>query len=102
MAKSELEQVTEDAIHNGGILAKIYFDKQSEKQEDLQPLMTDLIGNRLLKEPGVIYCVGDINEPIQTKDTYSTSAIATVLVKDLGVLINITVNYVSVAIEILR
>lgn len=52
MAKSEVEEVTQKTVARGGILAKLYFDMQSEKPEDLQPLMADLINNRLLKSPG--------------------------------------------------
>ena len=84
-----MEEVTHKALAKGGILAKMYFDMQSEKQDDLQPLMADLINNRLLKTPGVLYCFGAIDEPIKTEDTYSTSAIVTVLFKDLWSLVNV-------------
>ena len=102
MAKSEVDEVTRRAIENGGVLAKMYFDMQSEKKEDLQPLMTDLISNRLLKTPGVLYCAGEINEPIQLENSYSTSATVTILLKDLGALINVAFNYVPAGVEILK
>ena len=90
MAKSEMEEVTRKAIENGGILAKEYFDMHSEKADDLQPLMTDLISNRLLKFPGVIYCAGEIDEPIKVEELYATNAVVTILVKDLWTLLNIS------------
>ncbi|MEM4072003.1 MAG: hypothetical protein QW774_02240 [Candidatus Micrarchaeaceae archaeon] len=102
MAKSELEAVTEDAIKKGGILAKLYFDMQSEKEEDLQPLMADLINNRLLKAPGVIYCYGSIDEPIKTENTYSTNAVLNVLFKDVAALINVAFNFVPAGVEIIK
>jgi hypothetical protein len=64
--------------------------------------MTDLINNRLLKAPGVIYCMGTIDEPILLEDIYSTNAIVTVLFKDIGALINVVFNFAPIGIEILK
>jgi hypothetical protein len=102
MSKSELEEVTHKTVANGGILAKMYFDMQSEKQDDLQPLMADLINNRLLKSPGVVYCFGAIDEPIKTEKTFSTSAIVTVLFKDLWSLVNVSFAFTPAGVEILK
>jgi hypothetical protein len=102
MPKSELEEVTHKTVANGGILAKMYFDMQSEKQDDLQPLMADLINNRLLKSPGVVYCFGAIDEPIRTDKTFSTSAIVTVLFKDLWSLVNVAFAFTPAGVEILK
>jgi hypothetical protein len=102
MPKSDVEEVTQKAISKGGILAKLYFDMESEKQEDLQPLMADLINNRLLKTQGVIYCYGAIDEPIKLKETYSTSAIVTVLFQDLWSLINVAFSFTPAGVEVLK
>ena len=102
MAKSEMEEVTRKAIENGGILAKAYFDMHSEKADDLQPLMTDLISNRLLKFPGVIYCAGEIDEPLKVEELYATNAVVTILVKDLWTLLNISFNFAPAGIEIIK
>lgn len=102
MAKSEVPEVTQKALKTGGLLTKLYFDMQSEKSEELQPLMTDLINNQLLKAPGVIYCFGSIDEPIKLRDVYSTNAIVTVLFKDIGALVNVIFNFSPVGIEILK
>ncbi|MDE1847292.1 MAG: hypothetical protein KGH52_04530, partial [Candidatus Micrarchaeota archaeon] len=102
MAKNELDKVTQDALHAGGVLAKVYFDMQSEKMEDLQPLMTDLISDKLLKMPGVIYCVGEIAEPIKVENHYSTNAEATILTKDVAALINVCFHYTPLGIEIIK
>ncbi|MGC8662235.1 MAG: hypothetical protein ACP5RT_00390 [Candidatus Micrarchaeia archaeon] len=76
---------------------------QSEKIDDLQPLMTELINNNIMKMNGVIYCYGSIDEPIKIDDTtYSTSAMLTVLFKNFGSLINLSFNYPPAGIEILR
>ncbi|MGC8676187.1 MAG: hypothetical protein ACP5T3_01565 [Candidatus Micrarchaeia archaeon] len=104
MAKSELEELTYKTIASGGILAKLYFDMQSEKQEDLQPLMADLINNRLLKTPGVVYCYGSIEEPIfiEQDKVYSTSATVTVLFKNMASLVNVAFNFAPAGIEVLK
>jgi hypothetical protein len=102
MANSQVDQLTEETIRKGGILAKLYFDMESEKAEDLQPLMTDLINNRLLKAVGVVYCVGVIEEPIKLEKTYSTSATVTGLFKDIGSIINVAFNFAPAGLEILK
>jgi len=102
MNKGEMHDMTEKALRQGGILSKLYFDMQSEKQEELQPLMTDLINNRLLKSPGVLYCFGSIDEPMKLEDVYSTNAIVTVLFNDLGALINVVFNFSPIGIEIMK
>ena len=100
--KKEVEEVTQRTLHSGGILAQLYFDMESEKQEELQPLMVDLINNRLLKTAGVVYCFGGIDEPVKLKDTYSTSAQVTALFKDLWSLINVAFSFTPAGIEILK
>jgi hypothetical protein len=102
MAKNEVEAITRETIEKGGLLVRLYFDMQSERQEDLQPLMTDLISNRLLKAPGVVYCFGSIEEPIKVKDVYSTGAILTALFKDFGSLVNVAFSYAPAGIEIIK
>ena len=100
--KREVEEVTQRTIDKGGILVKLYFDMESEKQDDLQPLMADLINNRLLKTPGVVYCVGAIDEPMKLKDTYSTSAQVTALFDGMWPLIKVMFDFTPAGVEILK
>ncbi len=102
MAKSEVEELTEATVATGGILAKLYFDMQSENEDDLQPLMADLINNKLLKASGVVYCYGSIDEPIKSGDAYVTNAAVVILVKDFSALINVAFNFAPAGVEILR
>lgn len=102
MAEPSVSEVTEKAVRKGGILAKLYFDMQSERPEDLQSLMVDLINNRLLKAPGVIYCTGSIDEPIKLKDVYSTNAAVDVLFNDLGAMINVAFNFAPIGVDVIR
>lgn len=103
MKKESVEEVTKKTIEEGGILARLYFDMQSERADDLQPLMTEMVNSNILKSPGVIYCYGSIDEPIKLGEAlYSTTAVLTILFKDLGALINIAFNYAPAGIEILK
>jgi len=102
MTKSEVEEITQKALEQGGILTKLYFDMQGKAAEDLQPLMADLINNRLLKTPGVLYCFGAIDEPIKIDNEFSTSAIVTTLFKDLAALINVAFMFTPAGVEVLK
>ncbi|HUB92733.1 MAG TPA: hypothetical protein VL945_02125 [Candidatus Saccharimonadales bacterium] len=102
MAKSQMDELTEETLGKGGILARLYFDMESEKAEDLQPIMTDLINNRLLKAAGVVYCYGTINEPMKLEKSYQTSAIVTALFKDVGSIMNVAFNFVPAGLEIIK
>ena len=102
MAKSELEKVTEEKVARGGILVKFYFDMQSEDKEKLQPLLVDLINERLLKEPGIVYCYGAIEEPIKHDKYYITSAAVHVLFGSIRNLLLIAFKYAPVGVEILK
>ncbi len=100
--KKEFEEITHQTIEKGGILVKLYFDMESDKQEDLQPLMVDLVNNRLLKAPGVVYCYGTIDEPLKVKESFSTSAEVTALFNSLWPLVNVMFNFTPAAVEVLR
>jgi hypothetical protein len=102
MAKSEGEKLTEEKIASGGVLVKFYFDMQSPDKEKLQPLLADLINQRLMREKGVVYCFGSIDEPIEHKGIYTSNAIVTVLFDNFFSLISIAFNYAPAGIEILK
>ena len=67
MAKSDVEILTEEKLAKGGVLAKLYFDMQHKQSDQLQPLLVELINEHLLKEKGVIYCFGAIEEPLEDR-----------------------------------
>lgn len=102
MAKSDVDRVTEEKIAKGGVLVKLYFDMQHKEKDKLQPLMVDLINERLMKERGVVYCYGAIEEPIENKGVYITSAEVTMLFDSFMPLINIAFGYSPAGIEILK
>ncbi len=102
MAKSELDRVTEEKIAKGGILVKLYFDMQSEDKDKLQPLLVDLINERLLKEPGVVYCYGAIEEPLKRDDYYISSAAVHVLLESIRYLSILAFKYAPIGAEIIK
>jgi hypothetical protein len=100
--KSDVDKVTEETISNGGVLAKLYFDMRHTEREKLQPLMIDLINERLMKEKGVVYCYGAIEEPIENGGMFVTSGIVTVLFEKFFALVDISFRYAPAGIEILK
>ncbi len=102
MAKSELDKVTEEKLARGGVLVKLYFDMQHKDREQLQPLMANLINEHLLKEKGVVYCYGAIEEPIEHDGVYSTSAILTVLFEGFMPIVDVAFKYAPAGIEIME
>ncbi len=102
MAKNQVDEVTEETVAKGGVLVKLYFDMQSKDKDQLQPLMVDLINKHLLKENGVVYCYGSVEEPLENQGIFVTSAIVTMLVKSFFSLVSITFNYAPAGVEILE
>ena len=102
MAKSDVDRVTEEAMAKGGILVKMYFDMRHNERDKLQPLMTDLINERLMKEKGIVYCYGAIEEPLERDGIFITSGTVTVLFDSFLPLIGIAFSYAPAGIEILK
>jgi hypothetical protein len=102
MAKSDVEILTEEKLAKGGVLAKLYFDMQHKQSDQLQPLLVELINEHLLKEKGVIYCYGAVEEPMEQNGIFITSASLTMLFENFFPLVNIALNYAPAGIEILR
>jgi hypothetical protein len=102
MAKSDVDRLTEEKVGKGGVLARLYFDMQSKNRDDIQPALVELINEHLLKERGVVYCYGTVDEPLEKEGTFITSAIVTVLVETFITLVNIAFNYSPAGVEILK
>ena len=102
MAKNDVEKVTEEKIRAGGVLVKFYFDMQHNDKEKLQPLLVDLINERLMKEPGVVYVYGSVEEPLEKDGVFITSAMVTVLFESFLPLLSVAFRYAPAGIEILK
>lgn len=102
MAKNDVDKVTEEKIAKGGVLVKLYFDMQDKEKEKLQPFMVELINERLIKEKGVVYAFGAVEEPLERGGVYITSATVTMLFDSFMPLVNVAFNYAPAGIEILK
>ncbi len=102
MAKNDVERVTEEHISNGGVLVKFYFDMQHKEKDKLQPILADLINERLMKEKGVVYCYGSIEEPLEQQGAWITSAMVTVLFDSFAPIVGIAFKYAPAGVEILK
>jgi hypothetical protein len=102
VAKSDVDRVTDETILKGGVLVKFYFDMQDHDKDKLQPLMVDLVNQRLMKEPGVVYVYGSIEEPLEKGGIYTTSGMITMLFSNFAPLVSIAFKYAPAGLEILR
>ncbi len=102
MAKSQVDAVTDEKIAKGGVLIKFYFDMQHKDKDKLQPLMVELINERLMKEIGVVYAFGAIEEEIEFKGVYSTSAVVTILFENFFAAVAVALNYSPAGLEIIK
>ncbi len=102
MPKSEVQKVTDEKVNAGGVLLRLYFDMHSKEKDKLQPLLVDLINNHLLKEPGVVYCYGSIEDPLEIEGVFTTSATATVLFENVRSAITMVFRYAPVGIEVMQ
>ena len=100
--KSDVDRVTEETVAKGGVLVKLYFDMRHNEKDKLQPLMADLINERLMKEQGMVYCYGAIEEPLERDGIFITSGVVTVLFDSFLPLIGIAFRYAPAGVEIIK
>lgn len=100
MPKS-VDEITDEAIREGGILAVIYFDLHANSKDAVKQLLVGSLA-KLSKEPGVIYAVGEIDEPIESEGLFSSSAEVKILTKDYISLQTICAQYGPIGVEILQ
>jgi hypothetical protein len=102
MAKDKsVDEITDDAINEGGYLTSIYFDLHASTKDAVQNLMVGFIG-KLTREPGVIYAVGEIDQPLEKDGIFSTWAEVKLLARDFPTLVKIASQYSPIGVEILR
>lgn len=102
MARSEVDRVTDEKIAKGGVLARLYFDMEEKDKEKLQAIMLHLVNEQLMKEKGVVYCYGAIEEPIERKGIFITSASINILFDSFLPLVGVAFKYAPAGIEILK
>lgn len=97
----DVDKLTKKTIDDGGILSLLYFDLHGKKKEELQQLGAGFVG-KLLKEKGVVYAAGEIDEPVENNGVYSTSIKVKILTKDFNSLLLLCLNHCPFSLEILK
>ncbi|MEM4633600.1 MAG: hypothetical protein QW275_00410 [Candidatus Anstonellaceae archaeon] len=101
MEKKSIDQITDEAIAEGGYLVMLYFDLHANTAEEVKNLMVGFIG-KLTKEKGVIYAVGEIDKPMEKDGIFSTWAEVKLLSEDFSTLVRIATQYSPIGVEILK
>lgn len=98
---SEVDKVTDKVIKEGGVLALLYFDIHGNNEEGIKSLGVGFV-QKILKEPGVVYARGQIEEPIKEENLYSTSVEVKILTKTFPDLARLCGAYSPFSVEILK
>ncbi|MFH2106848.1 MAG: hypothetical protein ABII22_06310 [Candidatus Micrarchaeota archaeon] len=98
---NEVEKVTKETVEKGGVLALLYFDLHGKDKSKLSELGVGFV-NQVLKEPGVVFALGEINEPEERNDMFSTSLQLKVLCKSFLSITNLCEKYSPFSLEILK
>lgn len=95
----ELEELIDKATKEGAVYAILHFDAHGKDKEAVKHSLVDFVG-RLTKEPGVIYCKGNIEESIEYHELYSSYTEVEIIVDSFSTLVRIAVKYGPIAVEI--
>ncbi len=100
---NDIEKLTKDTVANGGVLAMLYFDLHAKTKELVQEIGTGFINNIIHKE-GVVFALGEIDEPIGGEEgkNFSSSIEVKVLTRDFATLAAICMAHSPYTVEILR
>lgn len=100
---SDVEKTIKDTVKNGGVLAMLYFDIHAKTKELVQELGTGFI-NSLIQKPGVVFALGEIDEPIGGGEgkNFSSSISVKILTKDFKTLAAICMAHSPFTVEILK
>ncbi len=101
ISKEELKHLFEKAVDKGALDTIFHFDAHGADKDAVENSMIDMIA-RCAKEPGVLYCTGEIDRAIQTDDMYSCAAEVKLLAANYNTLTNVAMKYGPIAVEIIR
>ena len=99
--KKSVDEITDEAVAQGGYLSVVYFDLHAPTADEVKNIMVGFI-SKLVKEPGVIYAVGEIDKPVEKDGLFSTWAQVKMLARDFTTLVKVATQYSPIGIEILR
>ncbi len=99
--KVDIKKLTEKTINDGGILALLFFDVHGNNKDAMIQMATAFIG-KIVKEKGVVYAIGEIDEPMENNGMLSTSIELKVLTIDFLTLTKLCADYSPFSLEILK
>lgn len=99
--KKTPQQLLDEAVAKGGVLAVFYFDISTNEKEAVQEMLAQLVG-KVSAEPGIVSCVGEIEEPIRMDELWVSSAEVTLLAKNFDCLAAVAIRYGPVGVEVLK
>ncbi|MFA5382338.1 MAG: hypothetical protein WC356_04170 [Candidatus Micrarchaeia archaeon] len=100
--KKSPEEIIEQTIKDGGLMAEIYFDLHGSSPEIVKNIMTETI-SKLTQEPGIIFAYGEIDDAIKCENNlYSTYSQGRVLAKDLESFLNLCMKYAPMGVEVIK
>lgn len=100
---SDAEKLTKDTVASGGILAMLYFDIHARTKELVQELGVGFV-NTLIRKDGVVFALGEIDEPKGGEEgkNWSATVEVKILTKDFATLAGICMTHSPYTVEILR
>jgi hypothetical protein len=98
---NEADKLTKNTIAEGGVLALLYFDIHGTSVDVLKNLSAGFV-QQLLNEQGVVWVIGEIDEPISQGDLFSTSTEVKILTKSFLDLVKLCAKYSPFSVEILE
>lgn len=100
---ADIEKLTKKTIADGGVLVLLYFDLHGKTKETVQEIGTGFI-NHLLQRPGVVFALGEIDEPVSGGEgkNWSTNIQVKILTKSFSELVSICIDNSPFTLEILR
>ncbi|MBU0586737.1 hypothetical protein KJ780_04440 [Candidatus Micrarchaeota archaeon] len=98
---TDVKKLTKETVAKGGVLAMLYFDINSNNKEALQQLGAAFV-QKLLKFEGVVYAVGEIEEPVGDEILFTTAVDVKVLTKNFASLARICSEHPPFSVEILE
>ncbi len=102
MAENKSQQILDEAVAKGGIVTVLYFDISTNEKEAVQNLLTELVG-KISKEPGLVSCVGEIDEPLELEEKlWTSSAEVTMLTRNFSYAAAVAIRYGPIGVEVLR
>ncbi|MDP2717397.1 MAG: hypothetical protein Q8P02_01500 [Candidatus Micrarchaeota archaeon] len=109
VSEEDLEDLFKEATHHGAILAEMYFDAHGPSKDGIQNSLIDFLNN-LQKQPGVLYCKGEIEEALESRDEkaltdnmrFSCSTRVRILAENFSTLLGLCLRFGPLAVEIER